>query len=137
MSRPAAGDPVLVKICGLTSRVDAELARSAGADLLGFIFVAGTPRALAPESAGWIRELAGSGNAILVQQLAMRIRKADDLKAHIAPSLLVHHHIAIEKRQFLGALAQGLSQLRDHDFVSSVQLTYRRLRFRQGNGRRR
>jgi phosphoribosylanthranilate isomerase len=59
----AGGDgdrmPVLVKICGITRRDDAEAALGAGADLLGFVFRAGTPRALDPAAAGWIRDLTG------------------------------------------------------------------------------
>ncbi len=51
---------VLVKICGLTRREDAEAASAAGADLVGFVFVPGTPRALDPARAGWIRDLAGA-----------------------------------------------------------------------------
>jgi phosphoribosylanthranilate isomerase len=51
---------VLVKICGLTRREDAEAAIAAGADLVGFIFVPGTPRALDLARAGWIRDLAGA-----------------------------------------------------------------------------
>jgi len=50
---------LLIKICGLTSLVDAVAAVEAGADLLGFVFVPGTPRALRPEEAPWIRELDG------------------------------------------------------------------------------
>ena len=42
---------VRVKICGITNRGDAEAAVAAGADALGFIFVAGTPRCLSPETA--------------------------------------------------------------------------------------
>jgi phosphoribosylanthranilate isomerase len=50
---------MLVKICGLTSQRDAEAAIAAGADLLGFVFVAGTPRAVEPEEASWIRDFSG------------------------------------------------------------------------------
>lgn len=48
---------MLVKICGITRPGDAEAAIAAGADLLGFIFRAGTPRALTPDQAGWIRKI--------------------------------------------------------------------------------
>jgi len=40
-----------VKICGLTRIEDVRCAWRAGADLLGFIFVAGSPRCLEPEQA--------------------------------------------------------------------------------------
>jgi len=43
-----------VKICGLTRIEDACCAWQAGADLLGFIFVAGSPRCLEPEQAAEI-----------------------------------------------------------------------------------
>ena len=47
---------VQVKICGITRPEDAEAAIAAGADLLGFVLVSGTPRAVDPERAGWIRD---------------------------------------------------------------------------------
>jgi phosphoribosylanthranilate isomerase len=48
---------MLVKICGLTNPVDAEAAVGAGADLLGFVFRSGTPRALDPAASVWIRDI--------------------------------------------------------------------------------
>ncbi len=69
-----------IKICGLTRPADARAAVEAGADLLGFIFVPGTPRALAESAAGWLRELSGAAtvgvfrNAPLADILRIRER---------------------------------------------------------------
>lgn len=50
--------PVRVKICGITTVADAVAAASAGADALGLMFYAGSPRALTPAAARQItREL--------------------------------------------------------------------------------
>jgi phosphoribosylanthranilate isomerase len=49
-----------IKICGITNPGDAAVAVEAGADFLGFVFRRGTPRALAPRSATWIREIGGA-----------------------------------------------------------------------------
>jgi phosphoribosylanthranilate isomerase len=51
---------VLIKICGLTRRGDAEAAIAAGADLVGFVLVPGTPRFVRADDAGWIGELSGA-----------------------------------------------------------------------------
>ena len=51
---------MLVKICGLTRPGDAESAIEAGADLLGFVFVPGTPRFVDPSLAAWIGDLQGA-----------------------------------------------------------------------------
>lgn len=48
-----------VKICGITRPEDADAAVAAGADLLGFVFRSGTPRALDPATSGWIRDVMG------------------------------------------------------------------------------
>jgi phosphoribosylanthranilate isomerase len=45
------GSRTLVKICGLNRLADLEVAIAAGADLVGFIFVAWSPRAIAPAAA--------------------------------------------------------------------------------------
>lgn len=50
---------MFIKVCGIRSHTDAEAAAEAGVDLAGFIFVEGTPRALDPLKAGWIRNLGG------------------------------------------------------------------------------
>jgi phosphoribosylanthranilate isomerase len=49
---------LLIKICGVTRREDADVAIAAGADLVGFVFVPGTPRALDPGAVAWVRDVA-------------------------------------------------------------------------------
>lgn len=51
---------MLIKICGITRPEDAEAAVAAGADFLGFVFRAGTPRALDPDTSTWIRDVSGA-----------------------------------------------------------------------------
>ena len=48
-----------IKICGITRSEDAAAASDAGADFLGFVFRAGTPRALDPSASIWIRDFSG------------------------------------------------------------------------------
>lgn len=49
---------LLVKICGITRREDVEVAVAAGADLVGFVFVPGSRRAVDPDDVAWVRDLA-------------------------------------------------------------------------------
>jgi phosphoribosylanthranilate isomerase len=50
----------LIKVCGLTRRQDVVAAVEAGADLVGFVFVPNTPRAVDPDRWSWIREVQGA-----------------------------------------------------------------------------
>lgn len=52
---------MIVKICGITRREDAEFAVEAGASALGFVFVSSSPRCVTPERAAEL----GSGLSIL------------------------------------------------------------------------
>ena len=47
---------IKVKVCGITSLVDAEKALEFGADMLGFNFYSPSPRCLTPEQAREILE---------------------------------------------------------------------------------
>ena len=61
------GDPVRVKICGITSAADAEMAIAAGADALGFNFYSGSKRRiLFEESRDWISALEGRAFRVAV-----------------------------------------------------------------------
>jgi phosphoribosylanthranilate isomerase len=47
---------MMVKICGITRREDAEAAVAAGADAIGFIFVPSSPRFVTPQQAAELGE---------------------------------------------------------------------------------
>jgi hypothetical protein len=54
------GNPVRIKICGITSPADAEMAVAAGADALGFNFFPGSKRGIVfKENRQWIDSLSG------------------------------------------------------------------------------
>ena len=54
------GNPVRIKICGITRPADAEMAVAAGADALGFNFYHGSKRCIAfEENREWIGSLSG------------------------------------------------------------------------------
>lgn len=50
---------MILKICGITSQVDADAAVEAGANAIGFNFYGRSPRYLAPERAAAVRTAAG------------------------------------------------------------------------------
>ena len=75
-----------VKICGITSVEDAAAAVDAGADALGLIFVAGTPRCVAPDAAAGILEavppLVATVGVFLDHPLAELLRIVAALRLH-------------------------------------------------------
>lgn len=82
--------PCKVKICGLTNLDDALAAYHAGADLLGFIFYAKSPRYVAPEAVAAIvqhvRTLAGQDGRA-VQMVGVFVNEpADMVQAMLAQS---------------------------------------------------
>ena len=67
MSFLEPGDPVRIKICGLTSLSDAEVSVDAGADALGFNFFRGSKRYISfTECRAWIETLAGRAFRVAV-----------------------------------------------------------------------
>jgi len=74
---------VLIKICGITSPEDADAAVAAGADLLGFVFRSGTPRALDPANSGWIRDVRGVERVgVFLDSPLDEVMRIRDLLAH-------------------------------------------------------
>ena len=62
-----SGNPMRIKICGVTSSADAEMAVAAGADALGFNFYRGSKRCiLFEESRAWINSLSGRAFRVAV-----------------------------------------------------------------------
>ncbi|MDP8258071.1 MAG: phosphoribosylanthranilate isomerase [Candidatus Aadella gelida] len=69
---------VKVKICGITNIEDAEAASRYGADLLGFIFVEGTPRYIEKSSAGKIIETLNSSGFSDIKKVGLFIDEEID-----------------------------------------------------------
>ena len=94
-------DRVQVKICGLTRRLDAELAASLGADYLGVVLSPGFRRSMLPDDAcSLLAGLAPTGVAVLVDETPER---AEEL-AHLAGAGVIQLHGA-EPPDVVAALA--------------------------------
>jgi phosphoribosylanthranilate isomerase len=73
-------DPSIVslKICGVTTRDDAQRLTGLGVDALGVNFWPRSKRYLAPENAGWLRELAGR-----ILRVGVFVNEASGLPLHL------------------------------------------------------
>lgn len=91
---PMTASEVVVKICGLTNLEDARHAWRAGADLLGFVLVAGTPRYVKPEAAATlVRALRDEGcGALMVGLFAHESPAAVRATAEVCGFDLVQIH---------------------------------------------
>ncbi len=87
--REDPGVAPLVKICGLTRPADARRAAAAGAEFLGVVLVAGTPRALTPEQAR--RVVVGLGPSVVAVVADLEIARIVEAARHIGASVLQLH----------------------------------------------
>lgn len=75
--------PFLVKICGLSTSESLEWAISAGADLVGFVHFARSPRHLAIESAASLaRQVAGRAKTVV-----LTVNAEDELLDHLVTAI--------------------------------------------------
>lgn len=79
--------PVAIKICGLTTPEAVAAARESGATHLGFVFIAGSPRAIAPEAAARLAEGA-RGMQIVALLDAHDPELAAAVRADLRPSMV-------------------------------------------------
>jgi len=115
MSTPPQRGAVRVKICGLTSREDAETAVELGADALGFNLFPGSKRFISlEEHAGWMRELPP-----FVTRVAVLVNASLEEARRIA------QHPAIDMVQLHGdedpAYCAELARL-DRPFIKALRL---------------
>jgi phosphoribosylanthranilate isomerase len=82
-------EAVQVKICGLTRRIDAELAASLGADYLGVVLTPGFRRSIEPSDAGrLLRGVGAKAVAVLVDET---LERAEEL-ARLSGAAVIQLH---------------------------------------------
>ena len=114
---------IRLKVCGITSLVDADAADAVGADCLGFIFHAKSPRHVSPTQYAAMRD-----------RLPPRKRVAVCVEPAVADGVCVHP-CAIRYQHADGTLCRAVAYVGDLSFMQSLGLTIRqrgvvvRLRF--------
>ena len=78
--------PVKVKICGVNSAPSFDASAEAGADWVGFVFFAGSPRCVTPvEAAALTRRLPGGP-----RRVGLFVNPSDDEIAHVLDLMALH-----------------------------------------------
>ncbi len=103
-SAPAAGRRTRIKICGLTREGDVDAAVAAGADAIGFVLYAKSPRAVTPARAG---------------ELAKR------LPPFVTPVLLFVNATDEDWREALDAVPQALLQFHGDETPARCRQAHR------------
>ena len=80
-----------IKICGITRIEDALCAASAGADAIGLIFYAPSPRAVTIEQATAISNVLPPFVSTVALFVNASVREVDDVIRHLRPSILQFH----------------------------------------------
>jgi phosphoribosylanthranilate isomerase len=99
---------VFIKICGITSLEDAQMAVAAGADALGFNFWTGSPRCISPQEAAKITLNLGANTVkigVFVDAGALEI--TETLRAAGLDLAQIHGRVPLLTGRFWQALSAG------------------------------
>jgi phosphoribosylanthranilate isomerase len=89
---------VTVKICGLTTPEAVDAALDAGADMIGFVFFAKSPRHISPEAAGRLASPARGRASVVALTVDADDAALDAVMTGLAPDILqLHGHETPER----------------------------------------